>query len=127
MMLASVKPVGWGVVFGALAFGLLAAAMGWRVWQGKPINPRNTLEAENGLAVLSVTLLPDSMIFLCWAAIGLVSQVGAGSTGGIEALLTLVQLVLGLLSLFAFFVAASLFFTSRPARFVPPHLRRPAS
>jgi hypothetical protein len=127
MMLGSMKPVGWGVVFGALALGLLAAAMAWRVWQGKPINPRNTLEAENRLAVLSVTLLPVSIMFLCWAAIGLVSEAGAAATGGIETVLTLIQLVLGLLSLLAFFAAASLFFTSRPERFVPPHLRRSAS
>jgi hypothetical protein len=127
MMLASVKPVGWGVFVGALGLGLLAAAMGWRVWQGKPINPRNSVEAEDGLAVLTVTMLPFSVMFLCWATIGLLTEAGSGANGAVEVVLVLAELVLGLFSLLAFLVGASLFFTWRPRRFVPPHLRRPAS
>lgn len=127
MMLASVKPLGWGVVVGALALGLLAAAMSWRVWRGKPINPRNTLEAEDRLAILNITLLPFSIVFLCWAAIGLLSEAGAGTNGAVELVLVLAELVLGLFSLLAFLVGAILFFTWRPRRLVPPHLRRPAS
>jgi hypothetical protein len=88
-----------------------------------PINPRNTLETENKLALLTVTLLPDSIMFLCWALIGLVSEVGAGAKGTAAAILILVEVVLGVFSLIVFVVAVSLFFFSRPKRFVPPHLR----
>lgn len=123
----SVKPLGWGVVLGAAVLGSVAVAAGIRVWRGAPINPRNTLETEDKLAVLSVTLLPTSIMFLCWAAIGLVSEAGSGAKGTVAVILILVELVLGLVSLLAFLVAASLFFFSRPRRFVPPHLRRPPS
>jgi hypothetical protein len=125
LLLASitVKPLGWGVVVGAAALGAVAGAAGLRVWHGRPIDPRNTLETENKLAVLTVTLLPASIMFLCWAAIGLVSEAGAGTKGTIAAILTILEVVVGLFSFVVFLVAACLFFFSRPKRLVPPHLR----
>ena len=123
----SVKPLGWSVVLGAVVLGSVAAAAGLRVWRGVPVFPWNSLETEDKLAVLSVTLLPSSITFLCWAAIGLVSEAGSGAKGTVAMILILVELVLGLFSLLAFLVGASLFFLSRPRRFVPPHLRGPPS
>ena len=37
------------------------------------------MNTEN--AVLTVTLLPASVMFFSWAVIGLVSELGAGTTG----------------------------------------------
>jgi magnesium-transporting ATPase (P-type) len=118
-----VKPLGWSVVLGAAAFGAVAVVAGLRVWQGGPINTRNTLETENKLAVLTVTLLPVSVMFFCWAFIGLVSEVGSRTKGVIAGLVIIVEVVLGVISLAVFLIAVTLFFFSRPARFVPPHLR----
>jgi magnesium-transporting ATPase (P-type) len=117
------KPIGWGVIVAAAALGLIAAVAGLRVWRGNPINPRNSRAAEDKLRVLTVTLLPDSVIFLCWALIGLVSQIGTRTSGVAAAILVVVEIALGVTSLVAFVTAASLFFSFRPKRFVPPHLR----
>ena len=106
--------------------GAIAAVAGLRVWRGRPINPRNSLETENKLAILTVTLLPASVMFLCWFVIGLVSEAGAGATGTTAAVITLIEFVIGFFSLVAFLVAASLFFFTRPKKFVPPHLRAPS-
>jgi len=120
---ATVKPIGWAVIFAASVLALVAAIAGARVWRGLPINPRNTRAAEDKLAVLTVTLLPDSVVFFCWALIGLVSQAGAGKTGSVAVVFILAEVVIGAASLIAFGVAVSLFFTWRPKRFLPPHLR----
>jgi hypothetical protein len=119
----TVKPTGWGVVIAALVLGLISGVAGLRVWQGRPMNPRNTLEMEDRLAVLTVALLPSSATFLCWAAIALVSEAGSGSTGTTAVIVILVELVFGAISIITFLIAASLFFFSRPRRFMPPHLR----
>jgi hypothetical protein len=72
------------------------------------------LETENRLAVLTVTLLPASIMFLCWAAIGLVSEAGAGAKGTVAAVVILIEVVLGLCSLVVFIVIVSLLFFARP-------------
>ncbi len=114
------KPLGWDIVVGAAMLGAIAAVAGLRVWRGRPINPRNSLETENKLAILTVTLLPASVMFLCWFVIGLVSEAGAGATGTTAAVITLIEFVIGFFSLVAFLVAASLFFFTRPKKFGPP-------
>lgn len=117
------KPLGWGVVVGSATMGALALIAGVRVWQGRPINPRNSLEKENKMAVLTVSLLPISVVFFCWALIGLVSEAGSGTKGVVAALVGVIEVILSLGSLVVFLIAATLFFFSRPKRFVPPHLR----
>ena len=87
------KPLGWDIVVGAAMLGAIAAVAGLRVWRGRPINPRNSLETENKLAILTVTLLPASVMFLCWFVIGLVSEAGAGATGTTAAVITLIEVV----------------------------------
>jgi len=64
---------GWGVVLGSALLGLLDGFMGMRVWRGKTIVPWNSRESEDRLAVLSVTMLPTSVMFLSasLAALGL--------------------------------------------------------
>jgi hypothetical protein len=121
----TVKALGWNVVAGAFAFSAIAGIAGIRVWRGLPVNPRNTLQAERSLAVLAVTLIPTSVMFGSWAVIGLVSEAASGAKGTVAVIVILLDLVLGLFSLLAFLVAASLFFFFRPRRFVPPHLRSP--
>jgi hypothetical protein len=125
LLLAStaVKPLGWDVVVGAAAMGVLGGVTGLRVWHGKPINPRNTVQTENKFAVLTVTLLPGSAVFSCWAAIGLLSEIAVKSSGAIAALAIVVELIMGLASLVFAIIGLSLFFFSRPTCFVPPHLR----
>jgi hypothetical protein len=121
---ALIKPVGWWVVLGSAAIGTISAVAGYRVWHGLPINPRNTLDAENRLSVLTVTLLPGAAMFLAWSLIALGGEAdGVVHNEVLRAILLIIELGLVLLSLVAAAVGVSLFFFSKPQRFVPPHLR----
>jgi hypothetical protein len=121
----SVEPAPWWIVAGVAGLGIVGGVAGVRVWQGKPINPHNTLEAEDRLAFLSVTLLPGSIMFLCWTVIALVSELGPLNTSrGSSVALILVQVAFGFMSLVAAGIGISLFFFCKPNRFVPPRLRK---
>lgn len=119
----AVKPTGWGVVFGASAFGVIGLMMGLRVWHGKPVNPYSTLESERRFRILSIVLLPCAVVFFCLALIGALTELGAATTGVLQTVTFVFALLVTAVALLAFLVAASLFFFSRPKRFVPPHLR----
>jgi hypothetical protein len=104
--------------------GVVAGYMGLRVWRGRVINPRNTVEAENKFAVLSVAVLPISIVFIAWALLGLASEAGATPHGiVVRSALLVIEVACTLVSLIAAAFSISLFFLWKPRRFVPPHLR----
>ena len=117
-------PIGWGAIGFCVVMAAVSAYCGMRVWQGKPINPQNSLGSEDKMMVLSVTAIPSSLVFLAWAMIGLATQ--AQSTihfHDASAILTGFEIVAGVFSLVCFGIGLSLFFTFKPVRFIPPHLR----
>jgi hypothetical protein len=98
--------------------------LGLRVWHGKTINPRNTLEAEAKFGILQVALLPFSIVCFCMAVIGSLSELSVGTTGAKQTAIMVIALLVAVVGLIVFLFGACLFFFSRPKRFVPPHLRR---
>jgi hypothetical protein len=99
--------------------------MGVRVWTDRRIVPWTPVEAMDRFQVLSVTLLPGTVVWIAGFLICVVSRVGAHFHGSIAGLVEgVIVTLLGLVALAAFGVAVSLFFFTRPRRFVPPRYRK---
>ena len=123
---AHVRPLDWWVIAVCAGIAVFAGISGVRLWQGKAISRGSDRSLEDKLAVFTVTFLPTAVMFGSWALIGLASQLQASvHLSGISGLLWVVEMSLALVSVISLGFVISLFFTSRPQRFVPPHLREP--
>lgn len=114
----------WSDVLISAGMGALGLVQGLRIWHGKPVYPWQTLETKSQLKFLKFPLLPCSVMFFCFAAIGLLSEAAAATTGAVLVVALIAEVLIAMVALVAFLVAMSLFFFWRPKRFVPPRLRR---
>jgi hypothetical protein len=108
--------------------GLLAIASGIaaiRVWRGAPVNRRNSLDREQGLSVLKVTMAPVAFGFAA-AALGLLCLNLGGSLRGSagDSILFLIACLAGIIFVAALVMAVSLFMFTKPAVLVAPPLRK---
>ena len=110
---------GWGEV-GLLA--TLAMACVWagiRVWQGKPVNRRSSLEVEDRLWFLSITLLPAGIMFGALALVAFLAQVAGDAEDGMRAFVMTVQVLAAVIAFSAGVIGVSLGVSGRP-RFCTP-------
>ena len=121
----AVAPLGWWVIAGSAAFAAMGGYSGLRFWAGRRIVSWTPAKAMDQLRVLGVTLLPNTVMFAAFCFIGIVSRIGGHvhSNSG-QMALAVVTILLGFVALVAFAISASLFFFTKPQRFVPPRYRQ---
>jgi hypothetical protein len=119
----AVAQYGWRNVLLALLIGVLTGIAGLRVWRGNSINPKGSVNGEARLRTLTVTLVPGSLAFLSFGITGLITEFGGKAHGSLATVITVVEILGGVLGFIMASIGVSLFFFLRPRRLIPPHLR----
>lgn len=120
----AITPLSWSVIIGAALLALLSGYLGVQVWNGRRIVPWTPVEAMDKLRVLAVTFVPVTVMWTAGLLIGIATRIGAhlrADPGRVA--VDIVVVLLGLVALAAFGVAMSLFFFTKPRRFVPLRYR----
>jgi hypothetical protein len=121
----SIAPLSWAVIVGAAVFAGIGGYTGVCFWTGRRIVPWTPAEAMDQLRVLGVTLLPGTVMWTAGFLIGVTSRIGAHlHAHSARMAVDLVSLLLGIVAIGAAGVGASLFFFTKPRRFVPPRYRK---